>query len=152
MESLELTEKQQWLGQVFAGAIIFVVLVVSFFTNTGPVATAAELGLYLGVLIGVAGKVLVPFLRKIQEGKIEGFDLQFLWTAVTTYLYMIPLSMPIAKGLEVAGMFWQVTLVIGVFIGLGSNWATEELWKLIKMLINIYRQFTSSNSYSSTQH
>ena len=99
----------------------------------------AELALFCGFFIGVFGKVLATFIRKIQAGEISKFDPKYFWLMIVTFFYMVPVNYAFLTTVDITGLHWLLAAWIGVCLGFGGNWLAEEVYKYIEFLKTAYR-------------
>jgi len=131
------SEDKKFLCKVFVGVGIFVAFILSVATAK---LSSSELALFLGFFIGTFAKVIIPFIRKIQQGKISKFDVKYFWTILTTFFYGIPLNWALIYLVPVNEAPWALMLIIGYFIGVGTDWKTEEMKRYIDMIIEVYKE------------
>jgi drug/metabolite transporter (DMT)-like permease len=129
--------QKTFIAQVFAG-ISVIVAFITFAVNAK--FTTSQLALYVGFFIGVAGKVLLPYIRKIEEGKIEGFEAKYFWTAIITFLYMIPVNLTVITGLNVDNLPWLYCVWLGICIGFGGQSFTNEAYKYFQLFLELYKK------------
>lgn len=80
---------------------------------------------FVGVIVGVLGRLLLPWYRKLRSGEIEGFDKKFLITA----LISLGISVPIAAILFPAfltGFDAEVGALIAFITGATFGWGAED--------------------------
>jgi len=134
-----MNEKQRkFTLQVFAGIAVFVTFLQLMYQSA---LSASELGLYGGLFVGVALKVVAPFIRKIQEAKVETFSVKYFWTGVISFFYLLPISYSIIQYINIGNLPWSLAFILGVFIGLGGNWTTEEVTRYFLYLKELYKAY-----------
>ena len=138
-------EQKKFLMQVFMG--IGIVLTFLQLATTAEM-TKEVLAMNVGFFIGVFSKVIIPYLRKIQEGKVDGFQVKYLWTAITTFFYMLPINHGILTTMNLTGLHWSACAFLGLMVGIGSNWTTEEVYKFANFLVDYYRNLARSSQES----
>jgi len=136
-------EQKTFIAQVVAGVSILVAF-VTFAVKTN--FTTSELALYVGFFIGVAGKVLLPYIRKIEEGKIEGFNAKYFWTAVVTFLYMIPINFTVLASLNVDNLPWLFCVWLGICVGFGGQSLTNEAYKYFRLFRELYEKLDKNET------
>ena len=131
-------EQKKFVLQVFVGLAIIVSFIYAAVQHT---LSTAEIAFYSGFFAGVFIKVLLPFIRKIQEGKIDGFSAKYFWTIIVTFLYSIPLAWGLIQSIESFNILpWPQSLILGLFIGIGTNWTTEEVLRYFLYLKKLYKK------------
>lgn len=123
------SEQKKYLLQVVIGLVIVINLVLGIITHA---FVLTELALYVGLLIGIAIKVAIPFIRKLSEGKVEKFEFKYIWMIIVTFFYSIPITFAGVQNIDLTGISAGWVLFGAVFIGLGLQWITEEVWRIVK--------------------
>ena len=131
-------EQKKFIFQVFIGLAIIVSFIYAAVQHT---LSTSEIAFYSGFFAGIFIKVLLPFIRKIQEGKIKGFSAKYFWTIIVTFLYSIPLAWGLIQSIESFNILpWPQSLILGFFIGIGANWTTEEVLRYFLYLKELYKE------------
>lgn len=86
---------------------------------------------FLGLLLGVLARTVLPWLRKVKEGKVRGFSRRFLYSALASAaigliltLTIFPRFEPAAGGATFEAWFKLFCLAFG--FGFGANALINE--------------------------
>ena len=80
-----------------------------------------------GVLLGVLARTVIPYLRKVKEGKTAGFKKSYLTSSIASGILAIIITMLIFPQFEVEGMVIGAEGYIKLFcaaFGFGFGWNT----------------------------
>ncbi len=95
--------------------------------------TEFQLIMILGILIGNALSVIIPYFRKLNEGKIESFDIKYLYHAVSAAVWQSVISIPLWVEWESpSGVSWLLAFVVAIAFGFGGKNFQEQVYKYIK--------------------
>lgn len=123
------TEQKQLIIQVIVGVSIVISIILGIINQE---FTTQQLAIYIGFLVGCFVKVMIPFIRKLYEGKITEFSFKFVWMIVISFFWNIPLTFPVLEQMDFVGFSTSYVLIIAFAVGLGSQWLTEEVIRLAK--------------------
>jgi len=153
----ELDDSKKFWIQVITGFTIIVLIVQGILSHD---ISKTELALNLGYVTGVVGKVMLPFVRKIQEKKIQGFSIKFFWTSIVSIFYIVFINYSvvqiIAQGIELFSqtyypVHWAVPLFIGLHIGVTSNWTAEEAYKYLNFFLEYYKKLKEKSKNATVE-
>lgn len=135
-------EQKNFLVRVLSGIGIFLVFIVLAATSSFE---TPELALYCGLFIGAFANAFIPFLRKLQAGEIGTFSVQYFWTVVMSFFYMIPTVYGLTVIIDVTGLHWLLSAWIGFTLGYGGEEVAKEVLKNMKNLVEKYRQLQETS-------
>lgn len=79
----------------------------------------------LGIFLGVLARTLVPYLRKLREGKVTGFQKGYLWSAVGSFALGFIVTLLIFPQFEVDSVDEGAKASLRLFataFGFGFGW------------------------------
>lgn len=133
---MEMTSEQKKLtSQVLAGVLIVGFFVTMVWERT---ITGGQISLLAGVAFGVLAKFLIPYVLKTHEGTMTPFDVRYVWTAIITFVYMLPIGLLLAEQLALIMLPTFALIFLGVALGIGSNWTTEKMVHIAILLKGLY--------------
>jgi len=92
-----------------------------------------QLFMVLGILIGNALAVIIPYLRKLAEGKIKVFDYKYLYHAVISAVWQSAVSMPLWLDWgSPSGISWVLSFILAIAFGFGGKDFQEQVLKYIR--------------------
>ena len=119
--------------------VVFLSVISCLIGLGGFLVSTYSLVVFCGVLLGVFTRQMLPFIRKINEGKIEGgFNPKFLWTAIATLIYSTPIAVSLLATAPVIEQSLVITFFTAFLYGYGGQSLTNELLKYYEMLRTIY--------------
>ena len=102
-----------------------------------------QLIMILGILIGNALSVIIPYFRKLSEGKIESFDIKYLYHAVSSVVWQSIISIPLWIGWESpSGISWLLAFILAIAFGFGGKDLQEQVYKYVKRTEKLTSQNT----------
>lgn len=94
-------------------------------------ALTPELVAWIGILIGVFARIMIPYLRKVWIGEIKEFDLYYLWVGFAGLILSLIASVLISPGMLINPDATFVQLITANFIvGFGSTSIINEIFAL----------------------
>ena len=129
--------QMKFLSKVVSGLFIIIMVAKWAWEATLP---ASVIALYGAFIFGTLVKVMIPFIRKIQEGKIQHFEAKYLWGIILTFLYTIPINMTLISAVDISNSSWKAAALIGLLIGIGASWGTEEFFRYFRLFKSIYKE------------
>jgi hypothetical protein len=136
---MEMTSEQKKLtGQVLAGVLIVGFFITMVWERT---ITGGQIALLAGVAFGVLAKFLIPYVLKTHEGTMTPFDVRYVWTAIITFVYMLPIGLLLAEQLAPIMLPTFALIFLGVALGIGSNWTTEKAVHIAILLKGLYSAY-----------
>ncbi len=133
---MEMTSEQKKLtGQVLAGVLIVGFFITMVWERT---ITGGQITLLAGVAFGVLAKFLIPYVLKTHDGTMTPFDVKYVWTAIITTVYMLPIGLLLAEQLAPIMLPTFALIFLGVALGIGSNWTTEKMVHIAILLKGLY--------------
>lgn len=90
-----------------------------------------ELIAWVGILLGVFTRIMLPYLRKLWAGDIKEFDFYYLWVASIGLIFSLVVTMQLAPNIMVdqEASFVQI-LSANYVVGLGSTSLINEILAL----------------------
>lgn len=79
----------------------------------------------LGIFLGIMARTLIPWLRKLREGKVEGFNLRYLWSTLASLILGLILTLVVFPQFDVslsAGSFEARFKLFCLAFGFGFGW------------------------------
>ena len=79
----------------------------------------------VGLFLGVMARSLIPWLRKLRQGEVQGFDRRYLYSALATFLLGIILTLvlfPQFKGDSAGAGFESYFRLFCLAFGFGFGW------------------------------
>lgn len=87
----------------------------------------------LGIVLGVALSVAIPYFRKLYEGKIESFDYKYLKQAVFAGIWSNAVSFQLWLDWEQPdGISMVFAFILAMAFGYGGKDAQDQVYKYIK--------------------
>ena len=85
----------------------------------------------VGIAIGILWTTYAPYLKKLKEEKIEGFDKKYLVTAVIAFVGALVTAIPLLAGFDLEGTTDMFALfVLAIIYGATCTRATNRgIWK-----------------------
>lgn len=80
---------------------------------------------FLGLLLGVLARTLLPWLRKVREGKVRGFSRRYLYSALAAAAIGLILTLVIFPRFEAGaggGGFEDMFKLFALAFGFGFGW------------------------------
>ena len=104
--------------------------------------TEFQLIMILGILIGNALSVIIPYFRKLSEGKIESFDIKYLYHAISSVVWQSVISIPLWIEWESpSGISW-LAFVLAIVFGFGGKNFQEQVYKYFRRTEKLTSQNT----------
>lgn len=87
----------------------------------------------LGIIVGNALSVIIPYFRKLSEGKIENFDRKYLWHGITSSLWQSVISVPLwLQWQPPADLSIILAFLVAIAFGFGGKDFQEQVLKYIR--------------------
>lgn len=80
---------------------------------------------FFGLLLGILARTLLPWLRKVKEGKVRHFSLRYLWSALASAAIGLILTLTVFPRFEAgpAGQtFEELFKLFTLAFGFGFGW------------------------------
>lgn len=92
-----------------------------------------QLFMILGILFGNALSVIIPYLRKLAEGKITAFDFKYLYSAVLATVWQSLLMAQVLIDWEApSGATSILGYIMAIAFGYGGKDFQEQVWKYFR--------------------
>jgi len=78
-----------------------------------------------GIFCGILARTLVPWLRKLREGKVKGFDRRYIYSAIASFALGFIITLLIFPQFEVGGTGKGPEAPVKLFcttFGFGFGW------------------------------
>lgn len=94
-----------------------------------------ELVAWIGILIGIFARIMLPYLRKTWTGDIKEFDIYYLWVALMGLVASVIVSMLIAPDMLInANATFFELLSTNFTIGFGSTSLINEIFDMREVI------------------
>lgn len=91
-----------------------------------------QLIMIVGIILGNVLSVVIPYFRKLAEGKISTFDIKYLYHAIVSVLWQTVISLPLWIGWESPeGISWLLTFILAVAFGFGGKDLQVQIMKYL---------------------
>jgi len=80
---------------------------------------------FFGLLLGILARTLLPWLRKVKEGKIRGFGRRYVWSALASAAIGLILTLTIFPRFEAGAVgrtFEELFKLFTLAFGFGFGW------------------------------
>jgi hypothetical protein len=80
---------------------------------------------FFGLLLGILARTLLPWLRKVKEGKIRGFGRRYVWSALASAAIGLILTLTIFPRFEAGAAgrtFEELFKLFPLAFGFGFGW------------------------------
>ena len=80
---------------------------------------------FFGLLLGILARTLLPWLRKVREGKIRGFGRRYVWSALASAAIGLILTLTIFPRFEAGAVgrtFEELFKLFTLAFGFGFGW------------------------------
>jgi hypothetical protein len=87
--------------------------------------STAFLVTFFGLLLGILARTVLPWLRKVQEGKVRGFDRRYLYSALASGAIGLILTLALFPKFEAVpegGTFEAFFKLFCLAFGFGFGW------------------------------
>lgn len=87
-----------------------------------------ELIAWIGIIIGVFARIMLPYLRKLWTNDIKEFDIYYVWVAMVGLVVSLMVSMLIAPDMLInTGATFFELLTTNFTVGFGSTSLINEI-------------------------
>lgn len=79
----------------------------------------------VGLFLGVVARSLIPWLRKLRQGKVQGFDRRYIYSAIATFILGVIITLvlfPQFKGDSSGPGFEAYFRLFCLAFGFGFGW------------------------------
>jgi len=94
-------------------------------------STTPETLAWLGLLLGVIGRVAIPYLRKLWAGEIKQFDIYYVWQGFAGFILSLIVTVLMAPNILINPAATSFQLIITNFVvGFGSTSIINEVFAI----------------------
>ena len=92
-----------------------------------------QLIMVFGILLGNALSVIIPYFRKLSEGKVTSFDIKYVYHSIVSFFWQSVLTFPLWVEWGIPNGFSQgYAFVLAIAFGFGGESMQIQILKYIK--------------------
>ena len=76
----------------------------------------------VGIFLGVIARVFFPWIRKLKQGKVKGFDVKYVYSAIGSVIFGVIVTLLVFPSFQGAGSAGSTLESFAIAFGFGFGW------------------------------